>query len=673
MPAPVFPEGEAGENPGAESSPTMLMFVGEELNLLSIASRREESAFKAPAIARVITGAEIRERGITTLAQALEYTPGFYMAQKEWGCQPYLRGLPDSILFLYDTVPMGMEISKTVHPLEHELSLSAIKRVEIIRGPGSVLWGPDAFAGIVNLVPLTGRDFTGMESGLIYNTPHDQKGFYVNLGYDQGLWDVFLSVSGRRGREGNNERYNITRFWDNGIIPADPENRFKSKGLNSSRLFEMAGNFSFGDFARLSGRVSDFKRPAVFKKPDSDIKWRENRGCPQHFVKLELKQSLNRLSALRFTGYLRNAEIENSIIDYSVTQKERAFYSEILYDRSFFSRRGLFTGGVSYRERNIRDALVWESYMPDFLGPENKFFLPLALEKNYDSRLKSIFGQSSFKIGDLDLMLGARLDIHDKYPDRTSYNAAVTWAFHRDSMFKLIYGTAYRTPFARQLTNNSEFGSELDLEKIRNIDLQLAWKPSNRAGVTLSCFISRIEDHVKEDCYAGLSLPNSQKISGLEIEGNIKPLPTVEISANASFIHAGGKDETYYYNDYIIINHDNTITRHYTDIKYPFDKGPGTFFNISGIWKPVESVIFSTRIGYFSSRRMIQPRTNKISTIHGSTIVDAGVTFKNFILNDLDLVVSCRNLFDRDYKTPGTYGSINGAPFETEFILRKRW
>jgi hypothetical protein len=42
---------------------TMLMFVGEEIEVLSIASRREESAWQAPAIARVLTQKELRDRG----------------------------------------------------------------------------------------------------------------------------------------------------------------------------------------------------------------------------------------------------------------------------------------------------------------------------------------------------------------------------------------------------------------------------------------------------------------------------------------------------------------------------------------------------------------------------------------------------------------------------------
>ncbi|MBN1830314.1 MAG: Plug domain-containing protein, partial [Deltaproteobacteria bacterium] len=117
---------------------TLLMFVGEDIEVLSIASRRRESAGSAPAVAKVITRQQLEERGIRTVSQALEMTPGFYMAKKEWGTEPYLRGIPQSVLFLYDTVPLGSDTTKSLIPIDYQLSLASVKRIEIIRGPGSV-------------------------------------------------------------------------------------------------------------------------------------------------------------------------------------------------------------------------------------------------------------------------------------------------------------------------------------------------------------------------------------------------------------------------------------------------------------------------------------------------------------------------------------------------------
>ena len=71
---------------------TMLFFVGEELEVLTLASKKAESTLNAPAVARVINSGEIERRGVNTLAELLETEPGFYMNYRASGTIPYFRG-----------------------------------------------------------------------------------------------------------------------------------------------------------------------------------------------------------------------------------------------------------------------------------------------------------------------------------------------------------------------------------------------------------------------------------------------------------------------------------------------------------------------------------------------------------------------------------------------------
>ncbi len=529
------------KEPSAGRNDTLLMFVGEDLDVLSIASRRQESAWQAPAVAHVITREEIKERGIRTLSHALEMEPGFYMAKKEWGTQPYLRGIPDSVLFLYDTVPTGSDISKSLHPLDYELSLAPIKRIEILRGPGSVLWGPDAFAGIVNLVPMTGKDLEGAETGILYGSRGDQRVVYANVGHDAGLWDAFFSVSGRKGEE-NDKDYNVVRFWKDDETAVAPEERYGKKSLDDSRNVEVSGRFSYGDWLTLSGLLSDYKKNYVMSRPAGDLSWGESRSAPFGFIKLEAKKSLDRSSALRFTGSYSSLNPEYEIIDKTLNQKEQTAYGEIIYDRSFLSGKGLFTGGLSYRNKEIGNAPIWTGYLPVFLGPENSKSAPLVVEKDYNARLWSVFGQYNQKVGNVDLSVGLRNDAHDEYSNRLSYNVGAVWSPEPPWIMKLLYGVAYRTPFARQLLE----GERPDPEEIETVNLQVAWKPSPQASLSVCGFYSRIEKHILEDPYAGLSLPNRQNIKGVEIEGRYSPLKSLDLSANLTLLDNDGPSETYH-------------------------------------------------------------------------------------------------------------------------------
>ena len=73
---------------------TMLMFVGEDLDVLSIASRREEAAWSAPAIADVITREDLDSKNAFTISKALEGRPGFHVSRTEKSSVAYLRGFP---------------------------------------------------------------------------------------------------------------------------------------------------------------------------------------------------------------------------------------------------------------------------------------------------------------------------------------------------------------------------------------------------------------------------------------------------------------------------------------------------------------------------------------------------------------------------------------------------
>jgi len=658
---------ESGEVAPAEND-TVLMFVGEDLEVLSIASRHEEGVWQAPAVARVITRKDLWEQGVRTLSQALEMTPGFYMAQKEWGSETYVRGIPNSALLLYDTVvPMGSDATKSLQPLGYELSLASVKRIEIVRGPGSVLWGPDAFAGIVNVVPMTGKDLDGVETGVLYGGPGDHGALYANMGHDGGEWDGFISLSGRTIEE-DDTTCNIVRFWGDGKEAYPYEDRFGEEQPGRSRYLEASGNFSFKDWFTISGLVSDYKRPYAISGPEEssgeqDLTWPEGRSGPFGFVKFEAERSLGPSSGVRFAGYYNWMDVEYEIIDRSFDQEEKSFYGELLYDHSFFAGKGVFTGGVAYRNTDVRNAPVWESYFPDYVAQEKTTFLPIYTLEDYDDRLWSLFGQYTHKVGDFDFSLGLRNDDHDEYKDALSYNAGVVWTPWSEWMFKALYGTAYRTPFASQLLEDEK----AELEEIETINLQVGWKPSQMGDLSVCGFVSKIENHSMEDPYAGLSRPNHQKIYGVELNGRISPLKDLDFSANLTLLNNSGPDETYRYIKYW------DPDPHYEELSFPYDTGPKRLFNLTGTWRPIERVTLFARLGYHSSTQLIYPRANTFHYIPGAWLLDMAATVHNIIVPGLDLQISIRNLTNNHYETAGTYSAISGKPFSAEVMLRKRW
>lgn len=660
--------GAEGDSRGGTSDDTMLMFVGMDVDVLSIASRREEGARQAPAVAHVISSSEIRSRGMTTLAEVLSTTPGFYMAQKEWGSKPYLRGIPESILFLYDTVPMRSNNQKSVHPLDYELPLSAVKRVEVIRGPGSVLWGADAFSGIVNVVPYTGKDMDGAETGVLYNSYGDHGGGYVNWGHDAGFWDVFLSVSGRRA-DTEDRSVNILDFWTDKEAPAAPENRFGHERADDAGYIELVGRFSYKDWLTISGRFSDFTRPYAITASDGELAWEEERSSPISFLKVEGKNEIDHNSVIRATGYFKNVNTDYRVIDKSFTSDENTSYGELVYDQRMFTGKGVMTTGISYRNQQVDDAPIWDSYLPDFLGSDNESFLPNVTQTDYTGELWSVFTQYTHHIGDLKLHAGIRQDEYKIYEDHSSFSAGAVWTPSREWTVKLLYGTAYRTPFARQLLEEDE----PELEGVETVNLNVSWEPYECFGMSICGFDSDLDDHVMQDPYAGLSEPNHQDVYGWEFWAHVDPLEELRFDFNMTRIYNSGPDETYRHNDYSFIGPDGDLVDHFTNISYPFDPGPDVIMNFSALWQPVDRLQLYGRILYFSEQQLIHPRQDRIESTSGEWELDMSATLKDICRQGVDLECSINNLTDREYDIPGTYALMERKPFAVEVVLRKRW
>ncbi len=125
------------------------------------ASRRSTAIDMAPSVVTVVTDADIKRRGYKTLHELLGDVPGFHnLTVAAWGLLSN-RGLVEdqnvSYLFLVDGHSM---VNITTIGLYEEYRfplLAKVKRVEIVRGPGSTLWGSDASMAVINVITKDGN------------------------------------------------------------------------------------------------------------------------------------------------------------------------------------------------------------------------------------------------------------------------------------------------------------------------------------------------------------------------------------------------------------------------------------------------------------------------------------------------------------------------------------
>lgn len=651
------------------ASDTMLMFVGEDLEMLSIASRKEEAAWSAPAIVDVITRQEFESNNAFTLSQALEGTPGFHINQTERSSTYYLRGVPNSALTLFDTVPMGSGVVKSENYMDYETSLAAIKRIEVIRGGSSVLWGPDAFAGVVNLVPLTGRDVNGFQSGLNLSSGDSSGEVYLNYGCEKDRWSGFASVSGRFAEDDGPET-NIVRFWNDGIEPALPDDRYGRKNADDSHFVNFYGSMTYENWLTLSLRFSDSLNAYTVSDWDDDFRWEEQVASTRHMVKLEAVKSIDQDSGVRFTGYLSGTSLDYSIIDIPLDREESSIFAEFIYDRSFFLSKALLTTGISLKSDQYDQVPVWDGFFQTFLADtdEGNLRLPEIEQPNFSNELFSVFGQYRHKFNFVEIWAGARYDNHSAYEDEISYTTGFAWNIDK-FILKGIFGTGYRTPFARQLKE-----SDPGLEKITTLNLGLSWKHmGTRATATL--FRNAIENHVIEDRYAGygLSSPNSQDIYGLELEVEHQFFQNLTLCANLTLLNNSGTDEVYYHNDYNIYDPESLelLERHYVELSHAYEAGPDIMGTVKAVWDINRNLSLVPELRYFGSQTIYFPVTDETLSCGQAWVMDVNLRIRNYFPFDVNLFV--KNLFDNKYKTPGLYSVIRNPGFTAGVTLRYSW
>lgn len=659
------------------ASDTLLMFVGEDLEVLSLASRREEAAWKAPAIADVITKSAIDNNQNATLADLMGKSAGFYINERESGSVPYLRGIPDSALFLYDTVPMGSAAGKSHHNIDNETSLAAIKRVEIIRGAGSVLWGPDAFAGVVNIVPLTGKDFQGAETGAGFSSGKDTRWAYLNAGKDQGNWNAFASLSAKDSR-GEEDNFNVISFWNDDETPTSPDDRYGEGSPGKSHYYELYSSITLNEWLTLSTRLSDSKKVYAVSDSAGDYTWEETRSSPTQTFKLEASKATGINSGIRFTGYYSDNNASLDIIDKKFDSSERSLYGELIYDQALLTDNGLLTTGASWRQNTFRDLLVWKSFFPDYLSDKNTYFLPLFETTDYENTLTSFFGQYRHKFTDIELWAGLRNDDQNYLENKLSYSAGLAWDFFPNFMFKAIYGTAYRTPSATQVLE----GSNSQLEEIKSANAQLAWKSGTQKKASLTIFRNAIDNHTIEDRYsgAGLSTPNKQTIYGVELEWEFPLTAAVSLSGNLTLLGNHGPNENYNYGRYYYEDDNGDIQEgFFQTLDYAYDAGADTLANLAVDWQLTKNITLIPTLRYVSEANLhyiyeeSPTLPAQVITVTSPDVWLMDIHLKTENLFPFSVDVFIKNLWDKEYVTPGQYTLTSGNSFSAGVMVKMKW
>ncbi len=385
-----------------------------------IASKQEQSLDKAPSVVTVITAQHIQQYGANNLHDVLRRVPGLYPGNSNPLRDNYIsiRGQHSSsidrrTLLLVNGRPFRDANTGGLNsPFYRSFPISAIQQIEIIRGPGSVLYGSNAVSGVINIV-------TRQDQGSKIKTYMGSFGTWSGEGstvHESG--DLLIQASAK-WTDSNGWDYKAT---DNTGISDSTDFAYEDTGINldlqygNARLQWFEGN---ADDVVMSGR---YNWPTSFYN-------RQRRFVDAGYA-FDLNSNWQLQSNITYNSQERDIE------DNSVVAEDEYWLGEIALNGAV-GAKGKFVGGITYHDLDSDD----DSNPTETI--------------NYNTHWKTAYIQYTQSFASaLDVTLGAQHNSTDNTDD-TSYRAGIVYQLQPGMGFKLLWAEAFRSPFATETSFNS--------------------------------------------------------------------------------------------------------------------------------------------------------------------------------------------------------------------------
>lgn len=459
------------------------------------AARYLQKISEAPASITVITAAQIRAFGYRTVAEVLASVPGVYVTDDRNYSYFGARGLTHPgdynarVLLLID----GHRINDNIYDsilagTEFPLDVDLIDRLEVIRGPGSVLYGSNAFAMTISIVTRRGARVNGTEVSVDGGTLGTGRG-RVTFGRKYGDLDVVVSATGYVSR---GEQHIYFPEFD-----AADTNGGIANDADRDRSRQVFANVSFGNLTlrALYGARRRQVPTASFNTVFND--GREQTFDRRSFAELQWGRPLGLtgdvLARVYYDGYhyagRYPTRLENGGAALWVESADGdAIGSELTFSRRL--RRHRLMVGSEYRV-NLRQHMATYVHEP--------------YEKLADARRHAeVLGVSAadeVQLGrNVIASAGLRLDWQTGFAQRITPRASLLfWPLKRTHV-KLLFAGALRVPSISERVENTGYAVQrnplLRPESIRSLEAVVEHTVGPFFGVNASLFRTSIADHI---------------------------------------------------------------------------------------------------------------------------------------------------------------------------------
>lgn len=452
---------------------------------VAVASGKSSTIREAPGIVSVVTAEEIRSSGARDLIEILQMVPGIQFGIDSGGVISIgIRGLwaaEGKALLLWDGHELNELMYATIQ-LGNHYPVDQIERVEIVRGPGSALYGGFAELAVINIIT---RNYAEGEHSGETTVSYGQlsKTFArrnVNVAFRKKFEDLTINTALFLG-EGNRSSKNYAD------INGDSFNLSDNAQLNPEN-YRLDLNYGDLDFRFLYDNYKtterDYYGENLPKSINSDFEsyYLDLRYVYQVSSRLKITPRINfRKQVPYFEPY--DIEADNQPYDKAVQKKQALIIAE--YDHSDDLA---FMLGTSYSEDRAVDRLAGSYFFNN--------------ESSLQYHDLAVFGQAIYEASIANFTLGGRYYDHQAYGSAFVPRFSVTKAI-KDIHFKLLASEAFRAPSLEDISLNHILvangypGAEnIRSDKTEAYDFETGYSFTDSASLVMNIFQARINDPI---------------------------------------------------------------------------------------------------------------------------------------------------------------------------------
>ncbi|MES2262232.1 MAG: TonB-dependent receptor [Pseudomonadota bacterium] len=553
----VLPPISASAQPSSEEEELALLYG--EASSVSIATGNLQTLRRAPAVASVITAADIAAMGATDLDHVLETVAGIHIARtaNSYSSLYVVRGvfsqLVPQVLVLQNGVPVTTLFVGNKGNLWGTFPVEHISRIEVIRGPGSALYGSDAYSGVINIITKGPAEAAGTEIGARFASFQSRDGWFQHGG-KLGPVEIAAFVHAghtdgyHRAIDADAQTRNDTLFGTHAsLAPGTTSVQSDALDANLDLAYgQWRARFGYKLRDRVgagagiasaldpdgSGRSERITSSLSWSEPQLFRDWGVGAGVSMQQYSQEIPRPYQLLPpGLKFpTGLFPDGMLG------APETWERAIRVNAYADYSGYAEHHLRIGiGHDdlnmYRTRERRNftyaangtpiplpALVDFTDIDPFIRPHRRF-------------VDYIYLQDEWQLAkDWNLTAGVRHDRYSDFGGTTNPRLALVWDARFDLTAKLLYGRAFRAPSFNEsygAANPVTLGNpDLKPETNGTLEAAFAWQAHADAQINLTLYryamanIIRLLPSAAAGTYATYANTGKQVGRGVELEGS---------------------------------------------------------------------------------------------------------------------------------------------------------